>query len=362
VQYLNTLIWIGFCQALFAALLMFTKAERSVSDKVLTAWLGLLALGFLIHGISFKQYDLPLLTGTHLLFNAALYLYVKSLTHVGFRLKPVYLLHLVPYIMVEIFRHTIQEPLLIGTPLAFYGSHLFSYLFALCNLVSWLIYSPMTITMVYNYRKSLQDKVSSIEKNENIRWLFIVTTFYVCYCLAGYLISLVVIIADKQTLWPAIYNFSFLLILVYMLSFYGLRQKLIPERLQVDEEKRQYKNPLLSDSDRKNLGEKVQMHVQERKVYLNPELNMDILATELEIPKHHLTEVLNVELGKNFFQFINSFRIEAVKEMLKDPTNYYSIEAVGYECGFSNKSSFFRIFKEIVGVTPLEYKNNVSES
>ena len=216
--------------------------------------------------------------------------------------------------------------------------------------------------MVYNYRKSLQDKVSSIEKNENIRWLFIVTTFYVCYCLAGYLISLVVIIADRQTLWPAIYNFSFLLILVYMLSFYGLRQKLIPERLQVDEEKRKYKNPLLSDSDRKNVGEKVQMYVQEHKVYLNPELNMDILATELEIPKHHLTEVLNVELGKNFFQFINSFRIEAVKEMLKDPTNYYSIEAVGYECGFSNKSSFFRIFKEIVGVTPLEYKNNVSES
>ncbi len=358
MQYLNTLIWIGFCQALFAALLMFGKAERSVSDKVLITWLLLLAIEFLIRGIFFQPYLLPLLTGTHLLFNAALYIYVRSLTVAGFRLKPAYLLHLTPYIIIEILSFTIKEPVLTGTHLALYGNHLFSYSVALLNLVSWMIYSPLSITMVHNYRKNLQNEVSSIEENENIRWLLLVTTFYVLYCVVGYLISWGVLVREMEFMGPAIYNFSFLLILVYMLSFYGLRQKHIPEPLQVSKGKRRYKNPLLSEEDRKKLGEKVLQYVQEKEVYLNPSLSMDVLSAELQIPKHHLTEVLNIELGKNFFQFVNAYRIEAVKAMLKDPFNLYSIEAVGYECGFSNKSSFFRIFKETVGVTPLEYKNH----
>lgn len=362
MQYLNTLIWVGFCQALFAALLMVNKQEQSVSDKILTTWLLLIAFEFLLRGIRFQPYQLSLFTGTHLLFNAALYQYVKSLTVAGFRLKPVYLLHLIPYLLIEILNHTFGEHVFTGMAMGFSGNHLFGYSFALINLISWMIYSPLSITMVRNYRKDLQDKVSSIEKNENIRWLFLLTTFYVFYCLVGHLVSLVVILSDTKTLWPASYNFSFLLILVYMLSFYGLRQKRIPEGLQVHKEKKGYKNPLLSQSDRKRLGEQVLQHVQEHKIYLNPDLSMDLLSVELGVPKHQLTEVLNVELGKNFFQFINTFRIEAVKEMLKDINNLYSVEAIGYECGFSNKSSFFRIFKETVGLTPLEYRNNVKIS
>ncbi|HEY6915810.1 MAG TPA: helix-turn-helix domain-containing protein, partial [Paludibacter sp.] len=64
----------------------------------------------------------------------------------------------------------------------------------------------------------------------------------------------------------------------------------------------------------------------------------------LKIPKYQITEVLNTELGNNFFQFVNHYRVEAVKMMLSDPKNKYSIEAIGYECGFSSKSSFYTVF------------------
>lgn len=358
---MNTLVWIGFSQALFASILMITKSDRAVYDKILTTWLILLAIDFLTSAIDYQLFGVPLLSGTYLLFNPALYLYVRSLTVAGFRLKYRHLFHLLPFLVFEIMAYVIREPLLLGDYLVQNENYIFRFSFALASLVSWLIYSPLSITLVYNYRTNLQNETSYIETNENIRWLMSLTTFYVMYCIIGYIISFVVnITEDYHSIIPDIYNYSLLLVLVYMLSFYGLRQKHIPERLQIRDKKRPYKNPLLGDHDRKTIGEQVLEYFNRQKAYLNPGLNMDLLSSELKIPKHQLTEVLNVEIGKSFFRLVNSFRVEAVKKMLEDPGNIYSIEAIGYECGFSNKSSFFKIFKETVGETPLEYKKRFS--
>jgi AraC-like DNA-binding protein len=79
------------------------------------------------------------------------------------------------------------------------------------------------------------------------------------------------------------------------------------------------------------------------------------LSNALGIPKYLLTEVLNVAMGKNFFRLVNEYRVEAVKKMLMKKKEY-SIEAIGYECGFNSKSSFFTVFKNITGLTPLQYK------
>ena len=87
---------------------------------------------------------------------------------------------------------------------------------------------------------------------------------------------------------------------------------------------------------------------------------MDIISAELKVPKDQLTEVLNTEIGSNFFQFVNGYRIEAVKTMLADKKNKYSIEAIGYECGFNSKSTFFTVFKNLTGQTPQEYKNSLN--
>ncbi|MHB9057078.1 MAG: hypothetical protein ACYC2P_13185, partial [Paludibacteraceae bacterium] len=84
---METIAWIGFAQGLFVAIMMFSKREQTLSDRVLSLWLLLLAFGFLICALDFKIYGFPLLSSSFLLFNPALFIYICSLVVKGFRLK-----------------------------------------------------------------------------------------------------------------------------------------------------------------------------------------------------------------------------------------------------------------------------------
>jgi len=68
---MSTIAWIGFCQSLFAAILMFNKKESSLSDKVLSGWLSLLAIDFLICGLDYEIFGQALLSSSFLLFSVS---------------------------------------------------------------------------------------------------------------------------------------------------------------------------------------------------------------------------------------------------------------------------------------------------
>lgn len=357
MDYMNTLVWIGCAQALFAATLMFTKSELASADKILTAWLVLLAIEFITCGLDYQVYGLPLLSSSLLLFNPALYLYVRSLTISGFRLRHIQLLHLLPFLIFEIVAYAVKQPFSLSNYLLYDDNYIFRLFFALANVVSFLFYMPYSLRLTHLFRINIHNETASIERNEKIGWLLAVTIFYTVFCIIEFVLALSGILLNVNLMVSHMFNYAVLLILIYMLSFYGLRQKRIPEKLLLSSGKKQYKNPLLSESERVVIGKKVVEYFTTANPFLNADLNMDMLSTEIGIPKHQLTEVLNLHLGKSFYKLVNSYRVEAVKRMLSDPGNKYSIEAIGYDCGFANKSSFFKVFKEISGETPLEFRN-----
>ncbi len=97
--------------------------------------------------------------------------------------------------------------------------------------------------------------------------------------------------------------------------------------------------------------------------HLNPSLKISDLALMLGIPSHHLSQILNEGMRTNFYDFVNTYRIEDAKCRLKDKNySHYSILAIGLDCGFSNKTTFNRTFKKITGMTPSAYaaSKNVS--
>ena len=357
---MNVIAWIGLSQSLFAAILMFNKKNSSLSDRILSGWLILLAFEFLICSLDYQIFGQPLLSGSFLLFNPALYLYVSSLTKPKFKLRLIQLLHLLPYVIFEIFIYSIKEKFSLDTFFVHDKYLIFRLIFAIATFISWLVYNPLSLILVHKHRMNLQNERSNIEKNENLGWVLTFSVFYVVFCIFAVIITVIAYYQQLNPLTPHIYNYATLLLLVYIMSFYGLRQETpgitFPESENV---RTPYQNSTLSAEEKRVIKEKIFQFVEVRKAFLNPDLNMDLLAEKIKVPKYQITEVLSTEIGKNFFQFVNYYRVEAVKIMLLDPKNYYSIEAIGYECGFSSKSTFYTVFKSMTGETPVTYRNKV---
>ena len=105
----------------------------------------------------------------------------------------------------------------------------------------------------------------------------------------------------------------------------------------------------------KSLGEVM----SEKQFHRNTNIKIKDIAKELHVSSHQLSQLLNDNLGKSFALFINEYRIEEAKKLLQE-NNQFTLEAIGFEAGFSSKSTFYATFKKVVGITPSEFKKQFS--
>jgi AraC-like DNA-binding protein len=101
--------------------------------------------------------------------------------------------------------------------------------------------------------------------------------------------------------------------------------------------------------------------MQKSRIYLDPDLSLEVLATRMKMSRHHLTQLLNEKLEKNFYSFINEYRIGEAIDRLNDPSSHVNILSLAFDCGFNSKSSFNNYFKKIVGTTPTAYRKQQLE-
>lgn len=95
----------------------------------------------------------------------------------------------------------------------------------------------------------------------------------------------------------------------------------------------------------------------DNELYLDAEMTLEKLARLMNIPKHHLTQLFSVRIGKNFYQYLNVFRVNYACLLLKDEGLDFKLEEIGFRSGFNSKTSFNRYFKTNMGCTPSEYKD-----
>jgi AraC-like DNA-binding protein len=106
------------------------------------------------------------------------------------------------------------------------------------------------------------------------------------------------------------------------------------------------------------LKEKLEAYMLKSKPYANPNLSLNELALKLKMQPHILSKVINQGFQKNFFDFINTYRVEEFKSRMDDPKyRHYTLISVAYEVGFNSKTAFNRSFKKITNQTPSEYYN-----
>lgn len=104
----------------------------------------------------------------------------------------------------------------------------------------------------------------------------------------------------------------------------------------------------------------VEEFLTKRRIYLNAGLTLKSLARQLHLPQRRVSIAINVAAGKNFSEYINGFRIEHAKSLLRDlDDRQATILDVMLESGFNTKSNFNHTFKSVTGMTPLQYKKTI---
>lgn len=144
-------------------------------------------------------------------------------------------------------------------------------------------------------------------------------------------------------------TFSFSFYISFLLIYYAKNKALIST---INKEK--YANKI-DEKLVEEIQKKIDILFEARKIYTNPDLTLSVLAKELNIRPQLLSQFINDNLNKSFTQFINEYRIDEAKRLLKDSTQL-KIEAVGFESGFNSSSTFYSSFKKITGTTPSNYQ------
>ncbi|WP_177192115.1 helix-turn-helix domain-containing protein [Chitinophaga arvensicola] len=125
---------------------------------------------------------------------------------------------------------------------------------------------------------------------------------------------------------------------------------------------KQYKKSALDEKRMDEYEAVIRGFMEKSKIYLEPEISLEDLSERVAIPKHHITQLLSERFNKNFYTFINEYRIQEAISKLKAPGLDLNILSLAYDCGFNSKSSFNSYFKKITGLTPSAYRKEIQQN
>jgi AraC-like DNA-binding protein len=236
-----------------------------------------------------------------------------------------------------------------------------------------MIYAIITIKYVVKQQKLIPNYFTDIEK-KRVNWLIITCLIFITEYLLEIISSVVQLNTKIDTLMYVFQVFSSGFI-VYWISIYGLTQKVLSiedfvnkngeVKNKLDAENLITENENLVEKDKPNPEtsenfEKIITFFVETKIYTNKDVNLFMVSGLLQIPYKELSRMINTYGQKNFNQFVNTFRIQEAKRMLDDADfDKFNFSGIAEAVGFNSRSSFFTNFKQIEGITPLEYKRSL---
>jgi AraC-like DNA-binding protein len=203
---------------------------------------------------------------------------------------------------------------------------------------------------------------------DNVRWLKI----FMALGSLVILLWLTAIISNiSEVLNPVIYIYYPMRlscsIILYWIGYQGFfNYNILTQRIQIRkdiESKKQtnIQNPkssiTIETESKENQLLIIQNHIENNNRYLDSMFSLEVLASETKMSVSKVSSIINNHSNFNFSDYINQFRIEKAKSLLLEPKyDDYNIEAIGFECGFNSKSTFYMAFKKFTNMTPSEFK------
>jgi len=302
----------------------------------------------------------------HFLYVPWLFLYILSFTRKDFKIGKIDYLHFVPFFIMFIlfsFKYIGTDSDSLRVHLQTF--HLFNdtedLFYDLLEFVQFLFYAGVSLIVLKNFDKNIKNHFSSIE-SINLSWLKFVMLGFLFWKLLLFTDS-ILWINFQNTIPRYIYYIFYItaevifLIFISAMFLRGLKQPIIFSDNNWNYSNQKYEKVLLSEARKKDYSNKLLSYMETEKPYLDPSLSLQELANNLSISSYHLSQLLNTVIKQNFFNFINSYRIEESKAVLsRDFPNKKTILEILYQTGFNSKSVFNTAFKRYTGMTPTQFR------
>lgn len=345
---------------LLVAVLALRKTNVS-SNRILALLLGLFSINLL--NLAAREYmpgNFSLLTAPFsLIYGPLIWFYVSSLTlNTDNKIKRFAILHFVPF-FAAIF---IYSP--------FYPFEISKYIMVILGfkIIQYAAYLTASLIVLKRHESFIRDFFSDIG-SVTLQWLriMIIIDFISLLIVSFFMVMHIFDIYDISA-GKTVSRVTFIIssLVIYIIGYFSMKQ---PEIRQMSENRTdesdqsaktlKYENSRIEDDVIAQYMKELSAYMESKKPYLNPDITLKDLADALSLTYHDLSQVLNAGFKMNFYNYVNTFRINEAKNILSDPKRSDNkILSVVYESGFKNKSNFNTFFKKITGMTPSEYRKN----
>jgi len=237
-------------------------------------------------------------------------------------------------------------------------------------VLAWVVqagfYLFKVIKRLTQYRQHLKNLFASTETKE-IRWIgWLLLAVGIVWLITALNIIVDSILFSNEV--NASISGLIILIMVWSVAIWGLRQKPGFEELydaddniqQMLAEKpsqpEKYQRSALNEQSAAKIAEKIEVAMQQDKLYLDASLSLQKLAKHIRTSPNYISQTLSEALGANFFDYINKYRINEAKQQLKHSQD--TVLAIAMNVGFNAKSSFYTAFKKETQQTPSQYRKS----
>ena len=352
---------LGAIQGILLAVLLFTRKENPKANSALALFTLLFSLGLLERFLVPYRTNLlvalfsDMLGGTAFLYGPLVYLYVHRLLRgdwnrrLGLWHFSIFFAYVLLILVTIPFRESVQpdsknEGLIEGGLILLLFAQIFFYCY-------------QTLRLVFSAAKEEE----RIQAGVSVKWLkTILVSLTILY--GSSFFATVLFMSGV-----AVNELLFIMVqvgcvaLLYLLSYYALLQpQWIYAPLAKSENPKKYQGSALSGDDKQVLMQRILAYAEKEQPYLSPGLTIDKFADALEVNRYYVSQVINEQMGRNFSDFINWYRIEETKKLLQDPKHsHLKILAIGYAAGFNSKTTFNNAFKKWTGMSPSQYRKHL---
>jgi AraC-like DNA-binding protein len=345
---------VAIIQAVFIGLYFLNKNKKTSSKNIL---LGILVFTYSIlilcslilsSGISHSLFLVAhIFNQCAFLVGPLAYFYIKMQLTPNFILEKKLLAHLFPYAIATIYLtiklYFIQIPITCRSNHLILGSLVFVHTFTYFYASHKLLYKKGLVSL---------SSFSSVNKNP-LAWLPLLIYACTIIWISKLLFFIIWDISGYYNGCNEVINLHFLVLFLFFNTF--LYFLLNYPKIFSPVEK--YKSSILSDTAKHEYTKMLVCYMENEKAYQNSLLSLKVLAKQLSIGERFLSQIINESFNENFYDFVNRYRIEESKEIIRTMNgNSKTILSIAYDVGFNSKSTFNAAFKKNTGYTPKEYR------